>query len=180
MATPKSGLSSKPPTRFQKFRSILPWPILVLAAGVGYTAAGEMEYRRARDTMFSDVVRNQIQTQHLHSLRAEIEQIGRKQRFYPRSAAELNLQFRSKIPKAPWGGNQRSILEATADVIAAAEKTGVDYKIIGNGILDPSFSSPRAYGAILYHGDGRSFQLYGVGKVRDWAVVVHTIRGSLD
>lgn len=149
-------------------------------AGVGFTAAGEIEYRRARDTMFSDVVRNQIQTQHLNSLRAEIEKIGRRQRFYPRSAAELNQLFKARIPKGPWGGNQRTILEASPDVIEAAEKTGVDYKIIGNGELDPTFSSARAYGAILYHGDGRSFQLYGVGKVRDWAVVVHTVRGSLD
>ncbi len=154
--------------------------MVALLAGTGFTAAGEYEYRTARDTMFSDVVRNQIQTQHTRDLRSAIDKIGKKQRFYPRSADELNRVFLKKIPKGPWGGFQRTVLEAGPDVIAAAEKRGVDYRIIGNGIFDQRFTSARSYGAILYHGDGRSFALYGVGKVRDWAVVVTTERGSLD
>ena len=161
-------------------RSPIPWPLIVLAIGAGATMAGEYEYRRVRDTMFDDVVRNQIQAQHLRTLRAECERIARKSRYFPRSAAELNRHLNRKIPKGPWGGDERVVLEADANVQAAAEKQGVNYKIIGNGLYDPKASSPRSYGAILYHGDGRSFSLYAVGKVRDWAVVVATERGALD
>jgi hypothetical protein len=161
-------------------RTLIPWPLIVLAIGAGATLAGEFEYRRVRDTMFDDVVRNQIQVQHLRSLRADCERIARKARYFPRSAAELNRQLDRKIPKGPWGGDERVILEADAEVVAASERSGVDYKIIGNGRFDRRASSPRSYGAILYRGDGRSFSLYAVGKVRDWAVVVATERGALD
>lgn len=163
-----------------KLLRLIPWPVVLLAAGIGYTAAGEIHYRDARENMFSDVVRNQIVAQHLKGLRLECDRIARQQRFYPRNAEEFNRLLRGKIPKSPWGGFQRVVLDADADVVAASERRGVDYKIIGNGKYDPAFKTPRAYGAILYKGDGRSFSLYGVGKVRDWAVVAAQERGAMD
>ncbi|MBM3269213.1 MAG: hypothetical protein FJZ01_16350, partial [Candidatus Sericytochromatia bacterium] len=123
--------------------------------GAGYVAAGEIAFRDARENMFSDVVRNQIMSQHLRSLRLECERIARAQRYYPRNAEEFNRLLKAKLPRSPWGGKQAIVLDADSNVVAASERLGVDYKIIGNGKYDPTFSSPRAYGAILYRGDGR-------------------------
>lgn len=149
-------------------------------AGTAATLNGERIYQQAREAMFSDAELNRQLMRIVREVRRKLEDKARVTGYYPRTIAEFDKVMPAGFPACPWGGHQEVMIAATPQMIAAAELRGVDYKILGNGQTERTIARPTTFGAICYRGDGRSFALYGVGKIKKWAVLVAHEYGSKD